>query len=84
MVEQLDISLVERQRCMTEFCVQLGKNGSENLQFIHQANGVQISHHVISGLYQSWKGSSEARKPPVRLSSWSLWAAHFWEVGGAM
>jgi hypothetical protein len=32
-----DISLVEH--CMIEFCVQLGKSGSETLQLIHQAYG---------------------------------------------
>jgi hypothetical protein len=28
MAEQLDISLVERRRCATEFCVRLGKSES--------------------------------------------------------
>jgi hypothetical protein len=28
MAEQLDISLVGRQRCAIEFCVRLGKSGS--------------------------------------------------------
>jgi hypothetical protein len=40
MAEQLDISLVERQRCANEFCVRPGKiNGSETLQLIHEAYG---------------------------------------------
>jgi hypothetical protein len=39
MAEQLDTSLVERQRCAVEFCVWLGKSGSESLQLIHQAYG---------------------------------------------
>jgi hypothetical protein len=39
MAEELDISLVERQRCTIEFCVRLGKSGSETLQHIHQAYG---------------------------------------------
>jgi hypothetical protein len=44
----------------TEFCVWLGKRGSmEPHQNIHHT--VQISSHVISGLFQPWKGSSEAR-----------------------
>jgi hypothetical protein len=34
-----DISLVERQRCAIEFCVRLGKRGSETLQVIQQAYG---------------------------------------------
>jgi hypothetical protein len=38
MAEQ-DISLVERQRCAVEFCVQLEKGGSEAIQLIHQAYG---------------------------------------------
>jgi hypothetical protein len=38
MAEQLDrISLVEHQRCAFEFCVGLGKSGSETQQLIHQA-----------------------------------------------
>jgi hypothetical protein len=63
---------MERQRCAIEFCVRLGKSESETLQIIHQAYGVRISPRAISGLFQPWKGSSEARKPPVPLSSWSL------------
>jgi hypothetical protein len=39
MGEQLDISLVERQRCASEFYVRLGKSGSETPQLIHQAYG---------------------------------------------
>jgi hypothetical protein len=39
MAEQLDISLVERQQCAIEFCVRLGKSGTETLQLIHQAYG---------------------------------------------
>jgi len=35
MTEQLNISLWER--CAIEFCVRLGKSGSETLQLIHQA-----------------------------------------------
>jgi hypothetical protein len=31
MAEQLDISLVERQRYAIKFCVRLGKSGSETL-----------------------------------------------------
>jgi hypothetical protein len=38
MAEQ-DISLVERQSWAIEFCVWLGKSGSETLQLIHQAYG---------------------------------------------
>jgi hypothetical protein len=33
MTEQLDTSLVERQRCATEFCVRLGNSGSETAKF---------------------------------------------------
>jgi hypothetical protein len=47
-----DTSLVESQRCATEFCVRLGESRSETLQLIHQAYGVQISPHAISGLFQ--------------------------------
>jgi hypothetical protein len=38
MAEQLRISLVERQRCATEFCVRLEKSGSGTLQLIHEAS----------------------------------------------
>jgi hypothetical protein len=63
---------VEHQRCAFEFCVRLGKSGSETLQLIHQAYGAQISPYAISGFFQPWKWSSKARKPPVPLSSWSM------------
>jgi hypothetical protein len=47
-----------------EFCVRLGKNGSvEPLQNIRHT--VQISPHAISGLFQPWKWSSEARNLEV-------------------
>jgi hypothetical protein len=43
MVKQLDhISLVERQRCANEFCVRLGKCGSETLQLFRQACGDDV------------------------------------------
>jgi len=44
----------------------------QKLQLIHQAYGVQISPHEISGLFQPWKWNSESRKLPVPLSSWIL------------
>jgi len=53
MAEQLclGISLVECQRYMTEFCVQLGKSASmEPHQNI--CHTVQIKSHAISGLLQ--------------------------------
>jgi hypothetical protein len=31
--------MAEQQHCTTEFCVWLGKSGSETLQLIHQAYG---------------------------------------------
>jgi hypothetical protein len=31
--------MAEQQRCAIEFCVQLGKSGSETLQLIHQTCG---------------------------------------------
>jgi hypothetical protein len=39
MAEQLDIFLVQRQHCANEFCVRLGKVGSETMQRNHQAYG---------------------------------------------
>jgi hypothetical protein len=64
--------MMERQRCAIEFCARLIKSSSETLQLVHQAYGVHISPHSISGLFQPRNGSSEVRKPPVPLSSWSL------------
>jgi hypothetical protein len=57
MAEQLDISLVECQRCAIE-----------KWQWMHPPrsvkphnsirHAVQISPHAISGIFQPWKGSS--------------------------
>jgi hypothetical protein len=56
MAEQLDISLVKRQHCATEFCVRLGESGSEILQLIHRAYGDDAMRRAgvseISGLFQ--------------------------------
>jgi histone-lysine N-methyltransferase SETMAR len=53
MVEQLDISLVERQRCAIEFCVRLGKSGSETLQLVHQAYGDNAMRRAA--VFKWWK-----------------------------
>jgi hypothetical protein len=63
MAEQLDsISLAERQRCAIEFCVLLGKSGSETLQLIHQAYGDDAMRRAAD--FKVIKRS----KPPVPLS----------------
>jgi hypothetical protein len=64
MAEQLNrISLVERQRCDTEFSVRLGKSGSETLQLNYQAYGDDAMRRtaVLKVIKRS--------KPPVPLSS---------------
>jgi hypothetical protein len=53
MTGQLDISLVERQRCAIEFCVRLGRSGSETLQFSHQAYGDDALRR--SAVFKWWK-----------------------------
>jgi hypothetical protein len=53
MAEQLDISLVERQRCATEFCVRLGKSGSETLLLIHEAYGDNAMRRAA--VFEWWK-----------------------------
>jgi hypothetical protein len=64
MAEQLDrIFSVERQRCEIEFCVQLGKTGSETLQLIHKAYGDDKMRRAA--VFKVIKKS----KPPVPLSS---------------
>jgi hypothetical protein len=80
-VEELhvDISLVKRQRCTIEFCVRLGKSGSETLQLIHQAYGDDAMRRA--SVFKWWKrfrdGETNVKaeprrsKPPVPLS-WSL------------
>jgi hypothetical protein len=53
MAEQLNLSLVERQRCATEFCVRLGKSESENLQLIYQAYGDDAMKRAA--VFKWWK-----------------------------
>jgi hypothetical protein len=53
MEEQLDISLVERQCCVVEFCVWLGKSGSDSLQLIHQAYGDDAVRRTA--VFKWWK-----------------------------
>jgi hypothetical protein len=77
--------MAEQQRCAIEFCIRLGKNGSEILQLIHQAYGVHISPHVISGLLKKGVPRQENhlfRYPPEACGKRS--AARFREVGGAL
>jgi len=52
MAEQ-GISLVERQRCAIEFCVRLGKSGSQTIQLIHQAYGDDAMRRAA--VFKWWK-----------------------------
>jgi membrane protein involved in colicin uptake len=81
MAEQIDsISFAKRQHCAIEFCVRLGKSGSETLQLIHQVYGDDVMRRAA--VFKVIKRS----KPPVPPSSRSLGqsAARFREVGGAL
>jgi hypothetical protein len=89
--------MAEKQRCTIEFCVRLGKSGSETLQLIHQAYGDDAMRQAA--VFKLWKRfrdgetnvkdeprSSRPSTTPVPLCSWSLrqTAARFREVGGAL
>jgi len=45
--------MAERQRCAIEFCVRLGKSGSETLQLIHQAYGDDAMRRAA--VFKWWK-----------------------------
>jgi hypothetical protein len=87
MAEQLDISLVERQRRAIEFCVRSVKSGSETLQLIHQAIQSRSRPMRFLGFSNHEKGDprQETRLfhyPPETCGKRS--AARFREVGGAL
>jgi hypothetical protein len=88
MEEQLFISLVERQRCAIEFCVRLGKNGSETLQLIHQAYGDDAMRRIED--FKWWRGFRDGSRGQDRLFHYppeaygKRSAARFREVGGAL
>jgi hypothetical protein len=63
--------LAERQRCAIEFCVRLGKSGSETLQLIHQAYGDDaISRAAV---FKWWKrfrdGETNVKDEPRSCSA---------------
>jgi hypothetical protein len=75
--------MAEHQRCAIEFCVPLGKSGSETLQFIHQAYGDDAMRRTA--VFKWWKRFRDretnvkdeyrnirCNTPPVPLSSWSF------------
>jgi hypothetical protein len=75
--------MAEQQRCAIEFCVRLGKSGSETLQLIHQAYGDDAM--IRAAVFKRWKRfrdgetnvkdeprSGRPSRAPVPLSSWSL------------
>ena len=39
MADEEDVSVKIRQRCVTEFCVELGKSDNETLEMLRQAYG---------------------------------------------
>jgi transposase len=45
--------MAEQQRYATEFCVRLGKSGSETLQLIHQAYGGDAMRRAA--VFKWWK-----------------------------
>jgi hypothetical protein len=46
-------SMAEQQRCAIEFCVRLGKSGSETLQIMHQAYGDDAVRRAA--VFKCWK-----------------------------
>jgi hypothetical protein len=87
-----------QQRCAIEFCVRLGKSGSETLQLIHQAYGDDAMERAA--VFKWWKRftdgesnvknesrTSRPRTAPVPLSPEACdkrSAARFREVSGAL
>ena len=53
MVDEEDVSVKIRQRCVIEFCVKLGKSGNETLEMLRQAYGGE----TLSGaaVFQWWR-----------------------------
>jgi hypothetical protein len=89
--------MAEQQRCAIEFCVRLGKSGSETLQLIHQACGDDAMRRAAVFTY--WKrfrdGETNVKDEPRSGLAQRLFhcppevcgkrsAACFREVGGAL
>jgi hypothetical protein len=90
--------MAEQQRCAIEFCVRLGKSGSEILQLIHQVYGVDAMRRAVVSSAGSALGTEKRMRkmnlvaaglaqylfhyPPE--SCGKLSAARFREVGGAL
>jgi hypothetical protein len=90
---------VEHQRCVIEFCVRLGKSGSEILQLIHQAYGNDAMRRAA--VFEWWKsfkdGETKVKDSPrsdqavktacstilLKLAANGL-QSRFREVGGAL
>jgi hypothetical protein len=87
--------MAEQQRCAIEFCVRLGKSGSETLQLIHQAYKDDAMRQAA--VLKRWKrfrdretnvkdeprsGRPRAHYLPDAYGKRS--AARFREVGGAL
>jgi hypothetical protein len=83
--------IAEQQLCAVEFCVRLGKSGSETLQLIHQAYGDDAMRRAA--VFKWWKRFRDGEtnvKCQSRLFHYlseacgKRSAARFREVGGAL
>jgi hypothetical protein len=59
------VSLVERQRCAIEFCIRLGKSGSEILKLIPQAYGGDAMRRAA--FFKWWKRFRNGSRGQNRL-----------------
>jgi hypothetical protein len=63
--------MAEQQRCSSEFCVRLGKSGSEILQLIHQAYGDDALRRAA--VFNRWKrfrdGETNVKVGPRSVTS---------------
>ena len=53
MADEEDISVKIRQRCVTEFCVKLGKSDNETLEMLRQAYGGETLSRAA--VFQWWR-----------------------------
>jgi len=59
MADEEDVSVKIRQRCVTEFCVELGKSGNETLKMLRQAYGGEtLSCAAVSQWSRHFKDSN--------------------------
>jgi hypothetical protein len=53
MADEEDVSVKIQQRCVTEFCVKLGKSGNETFDMLRQAYGGQTLSRAA--VFQWWR-----------------------------